>query len=277
MFVVMANISVLILTLNEQDNLADCLASCSWCDDVVVFDSLSNDRTVKIAQSLGARVEQRAFDNYAAQRSAALQTVTYRHDWVLMLDADERVAEDLATEMQQSVQQATPDITMFRMRRKDFFFGRWLRRSSGYPTWFGRLVRPGQVRIERSINEEYLTEGRIAALQSHLEHHPFNKGIEWWYARHNRYSSLEAQATLQERTESLQLANVLNSDPVVRRRALKRLVYRLPMRPMVVFLYLYIVRLGLFDGLPGLYFCAMRASYELMIDLKVAELQRRPQ
>ena len=87
----MSAISVLILTLNEEGNLADCIDSCGWSDDIVVFDSLSHDRTVEIARAKGARVFERRFDNYAAQRNAALTTVSYKHEWVLMVDADERV------------------------------------------------------------------------------------------------------------------------------------------------------------------------------------------
>ena len=270
----MAKVSVLILTLNEEINLADCLKSCAWCDDVVVFDSNSADRTAEIAKHYGARVVQRTFDSYAGQRMAALNTVAYKYPWVLMVDADERVPASLAQEIEQAIKRADEQTTIFRMRRKDFFFGRWLRRSSGYPTWFGRLVRIGRVRVEREVNEEYLTDGKIEHLQQHLEHFPFNKGITWWYERHNRYSSMEAVATATERSEPVQWQHLFRSDPIQRRRALKRLSYKLPGRPVVAFLYLYFIRLGIFDGIPGLYYCAMRASYEFMIALKVRELQR---
>jgi len=84
---------------------------------------------------------------------------------VLMVDADEHVPADLVAEMTQAVNSAGAETVMFRMRRKDYFLGRWLRRSSGYPSWFGRLVRPGRVRVERPINEEYIADGRIAHLQ----------------------------------------------------------------------------------------------------------------
>ncbi|MGD9842436.1 MAG: glycosyltransferase family 2 protein [Steroidobacteraceae bacterium] len=274
-FSCMTNISILILTLDEEANLTECLASCAWCDDIVVFDSHSTDRTVEIALAKGARVELRQFDNYAAQRNAALHSIQYRHNWVLMLDADERIPAALAEEIQHVIAKAAESTTLFRVRRKDHFFGRWLRRSSGYPTWFGRLVRPERVRVEREINEEFVTDGGIELLQQHLEHYPFSKGIAWWYERHNRYSSMEALATLTERNKPVQWSALLRSDPVLRRRSLKQLAYRLPARPLIVFLYLYVVRRGLLDGLPGLYYSTMRASYELMIDIKVRELRTR--
>jgi hypothetical protein len=161
------------------------------------------------------------------------------------------------------------------MRRRDHFLGRWLRRSSGYPTWFGRLVQPGRVRVERKVNEEYVTDEGVGLLQHHLDHYPFNKGIAWWFERHNRYSTMESLSMASELCEPLEWRSLLVNDPVARRRTLKRITYRLPGRPLIVFMYLYVVRLGLLDGLPGLYYSAMRASYEMMINLKTRELRAR--
>jgi len=271
----MASISVLILTLNEEVNLSECLDFCAWSDDIVVFDSFSTDRTPQIAARPGVRFFQRHFDNYAGQRNAALADVQYRHPWVLMVDADERTPADLVAEMTQAVAQADPDTVMFRMRRKDFFLGRWLRRSSGYPSWFGRLVRLGRVRIEREVNEEYIADGKIGQLKAHLLHFPFNRGIDYWYERHNRYSSMEAIAKVETHKLPLGLTSLFKRDPVDRRRVLKRLVYRMPWRPSIWFIYLYFFRLGFLDGRAGLAFSRMRASYEMIIDLKVLELERR--
>jgi glycosyltransferase involved in cell wall biosynthesis len=271
----MASISVLILTLNEEVNLADCISSCAWCDDIVVCDSFSSDRTCEIAASMGVRVVQRRFDNYGAQRNAALSEIPYKHPWVLMVDADERTPGDLVAEMAQAVANADAHTVMFRLRRKDFFLGRWLRRSSGYPTWFGRLVRLGGVRVDRQVNEEYIAAGKVGYLESHLLHYPFSKGVAYWYERHNRYSSMEALAKFDARTAPVSFKSLFVGDPVDRRRTLKQLAYRLPMRPSMVFLYLYIFRLGFQDGHAGFAFSRMRASYETMIDLKVLELERR--
>jgi glycosyltransferase involved in cell wall biosynthesis len=271
----MSGVSVLILTLNEEVNIADCIASCAWSDDIVVFDSFSTDRTAQLAQQAGARVIPRKFDNYAAQRNAALTGVEYRHPWVLMVDADERVPSELASEIGARIAAAGDDTVMFRMRRRDFFLGRWLRRSSGYPTWFGRLVRLGRVRVEREFNEEYIADGRVEHLQAHLDHYPFNKGIDYWFERHNRYSAMEAALCMDIRAQPIQAADLFSRDPTARRRALKQVAYRVPMRPLIVFLYLYVVRLGMLDGRAGFYFSRMRAAYEMLIDLKVTEIKRR--
>jgi glycosyltransferase involved in cell wall biosynthesis len=271
----MTGVSVLILTLNEELNIVDCIDSCAWSDDIVVFDSMSEDLTREFAAQRGARVLERRFDNYAAQRNAALATVQYKHPWVLMVDADERVGPGLAAEIATAIAAATEDMALFRMRRKDFFLGRWLRRSSGYPTWFGRLMRVGRVRVVREINEEFVTDGRIGHLNSHLHHFPFNRGIAHWFERHNKYSSMEAIATMNIRIQPIIPSTLFSNDPADRRRMWKRLVYRLPLRPLLIFLYLYVLRLGMLDGLAGFYFSRMRATYEMLIDLKVIEGRRR--
>jgi len=269
----MSSISVLILTLNEEVNLAECIDSCAWCDDIVVFDSHSTDRTREIAFEKGVRFLQRKFDDYAAQRNAALNEVHFKHPWVLMVDADERTPPELAEEMIRAVAVADADTAMFRMRRKDFFLGRWLKRSSGYPTWFGRLVRLGRVRVEREVNEEYVADGNAVHLQGHLLHYPFNRGVAHWYERHNRYSTLEALAKIRLQSSPLRLKPFLSGDPICRRRVLKQIAYRLPIRPSIWFLYLYVYRLGFLDGRAGLVFSRMRASYEMIIDIKVLELK----
>jgi glycosyltransferase involved in cell wall biosynthesis len=268
------SVSVLILTLDEETNLPGCLESVRWCDDVVVLDSFSRDLTPQIARAAGARFEQRAFDDYAAQRNHALHGITYKHDWVLMLDADERVPDELRAEMLAATAAAAADVTLFRMRRKDHLFGRWIRGSSGYPTWFGRLVRPARVKVERAINEEYHTDGTVGLLQSHLHHYPFNKGFAAWIQKHDRYSTLEAQLRLGEPGMNRE-ARLLARDPTERRRALKSLLYRMPARPFIVFCGVYFGKGGIVEGGAGLTFSLLRAWYEYMIDCKTLELRRR--
>jgi len=268
-------ISVLILTLNEEINLPGCLASVKWCDDIVVYDSYSTDRTIEIAKAAGARVFQRSFDNYANQRNAALTQVEYKHSWLLMLDADEQATPELVKEIHEIVNNKESSISLYHVRRKDMFFGKWLRHSSGYPTWFGRFFRVGKVRVERDINEEYHTDGKVGHLKTHYIHFPFNKGVAFWFERHNRYSSMEAAALLQDVQMTLAWRSSFSSDPVMRRKFLKQLAYRMPCRPVLVFCYLYLFKRGFLDGRSGLIYCILRSIYEYMIDIKVRELRRR--
>jgi len=266
-------ISVVILTLNEEANLPGCLHSLDWAEDIVVFDSFSTDRTIEIAQEYGVRVFQRKFDDYASQRNAALCAVNYKYPWVLMVDADERWPKEIYDEIVAAISKNS-EITLYHFRRKDMFMGRWLKRSSGYPTWFGRLVRLGSVSVNRAINEEYVTHGKKGYLKSHFIHFPFNKGIAFWIERHNRYSSMEAKALTAESRGKILLSRLLSSEPVARRKILKQIAYRVPFRPSLVFCYLFLFRLGFLDGVPGFVYCRMRAMYEYMIDLKVKELKR---
>ena len=267
--------SVIILTRDEAANIGDCIASIA-SDDIVVLDSHSIDDTCAIASASGARVFKRVFDNYAAQRNAALDLPGFRHPWVLMLDADERMTPALHSEIMERLRTVGPDIGMFRMRRQDMFLGRWLRRSSGYPTWFGRLLRLGSVRVEREINEEFCTSLGIGELENHIVHFPFNRGIAYWFERHNSYSTMEASVLAQERSRPIAWRDLLSRDPLARRKAAKQLAYRMPARPTLIFLYLYLVRGGFRDGRPGLLFCRMRALYEEMIDLKASVARYTP-
>jgi glycosyltransferase involved in cell wall biosynthesis len=241
---------------------------------VVVFDSFSTDGTEAIARRRGARFIQRRFDDYSSQRNAAL-AAGYRHPWVFMLDADERIDAALADEINAAAEAAAADTAIFYLRRKDMMFGKWLRRSTGYPSWFGRLIRVGKVRFDRAINERTIADGREGRLRGHMIHYPFNKGIDWWIARHNRYSTMEAQALVEEVSQPMDFGGIVSRDPVRRRAALKQLAFRLPCRPLLAFAYLYFIRLGMLDGAGGLRYCRMRRMYEYMIDLKVRELRRR--
>jgi glycosyltransferase involved in cell wall biosynthesis len=266
-------ISVLILTYNEEANLADCLNSVRWSDDVVVFDSFSGDETVAIAKAGGARVFQRTFDNYSAQREAARTTVTYKHPWVLALDADERVTEELRDEMLAAVRSNAPP-SAFRLRRKDYFMGRWIRHATLYPSWFLRLYRNDAIAYDGRIVHEYPTvNGATAELKGHLIHHSFNKGLGDWLHKHIDYAGLEARENLSELKEPLDWVGMVSSDPLRRRRALKRLSIRAPFRPSLRFLYTYVFRLGFLDGAPGFVYCRLMAIYEYAVVLRLRELK----
>jgi len=269
--------SVLILTLNEELNIERCIASLKNCNDIVILDSFSSDNTLNLANKYdNVRVYKRDFDNYANQRNYGLTDISYTNDWLLMLDADEVVPDELDEEIKNALNTVESNVCMFRMRRKDHFMGRWLKHSSGYPTWFGRLMRIGRVIIEREINEEYHTDGDVNYLNEHIYHYPFNKGVQEWFEKHNRYSSMEALEYYNKKTDLKTLqTKILNSDPVIRRAGLKQLIYSLPFRPLVMFLSLYFLRRGFLDGRAGFNFCVLRSFYEYMINCKKIELRRR--
>jgi len=260
-------ISTLILTYNEDANIADCIASLPWRGDVHVLDSQSTDSTADIAVSSGAIVTTRTFDGYASQRNAGL-SLPFQNEWIVMLDADERMTPELAADIEREISAAGSDVAMYRVRRRDIFMGRWLKRSSGYPTWFPRVFRRGHVTVEREINETYTSSGKALQLEGHLDHYPFNKGIDWWFERHNRYSAMEAKLLLAK--DGASAVPSRKGDPAARRAAAKAFAYSLPLRPYLIFVYLYLLRGGFLDGRPGWVFANMRLAYEIMIDAKVA-------
>lgn len=267
-------ISALVLTLNEEINIAACLETLSWCDDIVVFDSLSQDNTRAIAEAHGARVVTRPFDNWSAHQNWAVQNIEFRNPWVLYFDADERCPPDLRDEVLARARPEAPE-DAFRMRRKDHFMGRWLRHAQLYPTWFVRLFRPQRIRYERLVNPVAIVDGPTGELQGHIIHYPFSHGVTHWIARHNRYSDMEAQEAAKVRDESVSLSNVWSRDPTARRRALKDVFFKLPARPLVKFLYYYGWRRGFLDGHAGFTYASLQAMYEYMIACKSAELDRR--
>jgi glycosyltransferase involved in cell wall biosynthesis len=269
-------ISILILTKNEEEDLPGCLASVAWSDDVHVFDSFSTDQTVAIAEGCGAQVQQRVFDDYASHRNAALLTCRFRYPWVFLLDADERVTPRLAVEMQQLVQQtpAGDEIYGYRVQRRDFFWGRWLKHAQISPFYI-RLVRPEAARYTRAINEVIEVAGTVGDLHEPLDHYPFSKGISRWLQKHDVYSTMEAELIYrQQGLQRPEWSKALRSpDFHVRRLHQKAFFYRMPARPLIKWLYMTLVRGAFLDGSPGVTYATLQAFYEYMIVLKTRELR----
>ncbi|VGO21664.1 glycosyltransferase family 2 protein [Pontiella sulfatireligans] len=266
----MVPVSILILTKNEEINIERCIQSVAWSDDIVVFDSFSDDRTVEIAERLGARVIQRKFDNWSAHQNWGVENIKFKHSWVYYTDADEICDEQLQEELVR-LGVAGEGFSAFQVRRKDYFMGRWLKRSQLYPTWITRVFRPEKIRYERLVNPVVIVEGKTGLLQGHIIHYPFSHGVGHWFERHNKYSDMEAQDLIKEVVAEFHFSELFSRDAAVKRRAMKTLAYKMPGRPLLMFGYLYFVRLGLLDGLPGLRYSLMRSMYEYMIDLKVSE------
>jgi glycosyltransferase involved in cell wall biosynthesis len=267
-------ISVLILTKNEQHDLPGALASVAWSDDIHVFDSHSTDATVQIARAGGAQVHTRVFDDYATHRNAAL-ALDFTHPWIFLLDADERPTAELSAEMQRVVTEAPAHTAGFRLRRRDFLFGKWLKHAQLSP-YYIRLVRKGRAKYTRAINEVLEVDGPIAELLQPLDHYPFSKGIAHWIAKHNTYSTMEAELIYRE--QGLQHPKVWtalrDADFHTRRLHQKALFYRLPARPLIKWCYMMFVRGAVLDGAAGVAYATLQSIYEYMIVLKTREMRR---
>jgi glycosyltransferase involved in cell wall biosynthesis len=266
-------ISVLVLTKNEEQDLPGCLASVSWSDDVHVLDSMSTDRTIEIAREHGAQVTERAFDNWAAHQNWALANVPFRHPWVFYIDADERVTPALREAVLAAVEMPGEAVA-FRVERRDFFMGTWLRHVQ-VSAFYARLFRPERMRYERLVNPVSIPDGPVDTVHGYLDHFPFSKGISQWITRHNSYSTLEAQQIAANRKGqagfSLRAA-FFERDFHRRRYHQKELFYRLPGRPLAKFLLLYFVKRGFLDGRAGLTYSVLQAIYEYFIVLKTGDL-----
>lgn len=270
-------ISVLILTKNEEKDLPGCLESVAWCDDVHVLDSFSTDGTVEIADSAGAQVTQRQFDNWAAHQNWALANVPFKYPWVFYLDADERMSAELVQAVCAAA--AKPgECVAFRVQRRDFFRGTWLKHVQA-SSFYLRLFRPEKMRYERLVNPVSIADGLVGQVAGYLDHFPFSKGIGHWIERHNSYSSFEAEQILENRrsNRSFSVARAFTAKDFHERRFhQKELFYRLPARPLVKFLVLYVGKRGFLDGRAGFTYSVLQSMYEYMIVLKTDCASRTP-
>lgn len=266
-------ISVLILTRNEEKDLPGCLESVSWSDDIHVFDSYSEDGTAEIARSSGANFVQRRFDSYAAQRNAALTTLPFRYEWIFLPDADERPTAEMVTEMRRVAEGAPEQVAGYRVRRRDFLKGTWLKHAQMSP-WYIRLVRRGRGRYSREVNEVLEVDGAVGELASYLDHFPFSKGMAHWIAKHNAYSTMEARiiATGMGEQHGSWRAALFARDFHTRRVAQKALFYRMPGRPLIKWVYLMLIRGAVLDGRAGITYANLQAVYEYMIVVKTREM-----
>lgn len=264
--------SILILTLNEEDNIADCIDSVSWADDVVVLDSFSSDRTCEIAKAKGARVYQRAFDDFGSQRNYALDELEFKYDWVFHLDADERFNDDLKQECERMI--TLDEKSAYFVPNRIIFLGQWIKRCTQYPYPQVRLIKRGEVRFAKAGHgqKEDAAQRGVGHIDVAYDHYNFSKGIEDWIAKHNRYSSEEAR--LASAIARRPILECMSGDAMARKRALKSWFVRLPARPWIKFFYLYFVKLGFLDGYAGLVYCRLQMMYESMIAVKRAELSQ---
>jgi len=270
-------VTAIVLTHNEEANMRPCLSGLAQIDDVVLVDSGSRDATLDAARAIrpDVRIFDNPFEDFAQQRNWALDNAILKHDWVLFVDADEYSTPEFMDELERFVADPGDSVGAF-IAGKNYFLGTWLKWSTLYPSHQLRLLKRGEVRFEKSGHgQSEVTDGSLAYMREGWRHEAFSKGISQWIARHNRYTSEEAAEFKRLRGQSIVLRDLLNGDPVKRRRALKRLGARLPLRPVWLFLYLYVVRLGFLDGYPGWLYCCLVFSNMVATDAKVREFASR--
>ena len=259
-------ISVVILTLNEERNLAACLRTLPGVDDIHVLDSGSTDRTAEIARAHGARVTINAFQNFAQQRNHAHDHLPFRHPWVFHLDADERMTPALLAELRTvaAAQSARREADGFWVAPRMLWQGHWVPRCTDFPAWQARFCHVPTFRfVEKGHGQREAAGLRLAYLKNNYEHDMSASGVEDWLAKHRRYARHEAEAWFAARRPfGDELRTLFSTDALARRRALKSLSYRLPARPFARLVYQYILRGGFLDGAAGWRYCRLLARYE---------------
>ena len=270
------NISVLIITYNESSNIESCIKALDWTDDIIVLDSFSSDLTCDIALKLGARIYKNKFVHFSDQRNYGLNNINFKYDWVLHLDADEIVTPELYKEMIEVIKKnkLKNDYDAFQISSKMIFFGKWIKYSSMYPVYQVRLGHKYKLRFKRDGHGQYedMPFSRIGTLNEPYIHHSFSKGISNWIEKHNHYSEDEAKVIIDFEKEKINLSNLISKNKTSRRRVLKKISYYLPLRPTLKFLLIYLFNLGFLDGYRGFIYCKLISFYELMIMLKVKEI-----
>ncbi len=270
-------ITVIVLTYNEEINLPHCLESIKdWVSDIIVVDSGSTDKTRDVAKQYGARVEERAFKNQAEQFNWAIDTLPIRTEWILRLDADERMTEKVWAELAGLLPQATSEVGGFLMKRRVYFMGRWIRHGGYYPTWFLRLIRRGAARYEEREVDEHMTllRGRVQKLEHDFIDQNL-KDLSWWIKKQNNYSTREAAERLKG-AGGKRLVKIQGQ--AGRKRTFKNLYLKLPLfwRSFFYFKYRYIFRLGFLDGKEGLIFHFLQGCWhQFLIDAKIYESQEK--
>ncbi len=226
-----------VLTLNEERNVGDCLASLSWTDSQVVFDSFSTDGTVALSQQAGARVIQHPFEDYAQQRNAAIDHVDA--DWIFFVDADERATPKLAVEVRRVIAER-PEVG-WSVPRHNYIFGRLTLGCGWYPDYQFRLFRRGYARWERPVHEVAIVDGAQANLENPLIHYNYDDLADFT-SRQTKYSDIDAA--------------------ILRRQGVRPSVYTPLTQAWRQFWWRFVQLRGIRDGLHGLWLSLLMAYYE---------------
>ncbi|ABA23480.1 Glycosyl transferase, family 2 [Trichormus variabilis ATCC 29413] len=279
-------VSVLIPAKNEQANLPACLDSLQRADEIFIVDSQSTDKSIEIAKNYGANLVQFYFNGrWPKKKNWSLDNLPFRNEWVLIVDCDERIPNELWDEIAQVIK--TEEYTGYYLNRRVFFLGKWIRYGGKYPDWNLRLFKHKLGRYENlhtedvantgdnEVHEHVVMQGKVGYLKEDMLHEDF-RDIYHWLERHNRYSNWEARVyynliTGQDDRDTIG-ANLFG-EAVQRKRFLKRVWVRLPFKPLLRFILFYVIRLGFLDGRAGYIYGRLLSQYEYQIGVKLYELR----
>jgi len=244
-------ISVIVISYNEKDNIEKCLESVRWADELIVVDSGSRDETVKLAECYTKKVFRHSWQGYSKQKNFAISKA--RNEWILSLDADEVLSEELASEIKNIV---VSPYEGYYLPRKAFFMNRWIKHCGWYPDRQLRLFRKGKgfFNEREQIHEGLVLKGKAGTLQNELLHYSY-KNIGQYFSQLNKYTELAAQGKASAGKTSGVAKILLN--------------------PPATFLKMYVLKLGFLDGLAGFCICALSAFYNFVKYTKLWEIKRK--
>lgn len=264
-------ISIIILTLNEQQDLPGCLDSLEWADDIHVVDSGSTDKTLDIANDINAKTYYNKFTGFGDQRNWSLKNCNLKYDWILFLDADERSTPAFKNSLIANINSASSRTIGFYLCSKTILSGTWLRYSDNFPKWQFRLLQrdkgsfinaghgqkeSGDVNFIKYINEPYI-------------HLAFSKGWKYWHEKHKQYAIKDAK----QATEcKVPFAAIFSTSSSQRNLAIKYFARKIPGWPYIRFLITYLFQRGFMDGKYGFFYCRKILWYEKRIHKEIKKI-----
>ena len=267
-------VSVIILTFNEEKNIEDCLRSVQeWAGEIFVVDSHSTDRTVEIAKKYTDKIYQHSFEDYSKQRNWTQDNCQIANEWILHLDADERITKALAHELKNVFLNINDDVGGFLIKKRVIFLGRWIKHGA-HSAYRLTLFRKNKGRCEkRKYDQHFVCSGKTLKLRHDIAEEN-NISIAEWIERHNRWSSLEAEQIFSGE-KNREVKEKIFGTPIEKRRWLKNKVFiKLPLfiRSLLYFIYRYFLRLGFLDGKEGLIFHFLQGFwFRFLVDAKIYE------
>ena len=248
-----STVACIVITKNEEQNIADCLASARWADELIVVDAESADKTVELAHASGAKVFVRPWPGFGLQKNFGMAQAS--SDWILILDADERVTEELRDEVRACLDRWQPSAPVAcRIPRRNFFYGAWVRRAGVYPDYQVRLFRRGSAQYNNvAVHENLLVEGAIGTLGGPLDHYT-ERRIQDHFKKFSLYTTLAAQ----EKAKRVRTVRWID----------------LAFRPLVVLVKTYVLKQGFRDGVRGLIVCVFASMYTFVKYAKLWDATR---
>lgn len=277
-------LSVIVPARNESRNLPRCLESLRGVGEVYVIDSGSADNTADIARAHGAKVIQFRYQGgWPKKRQWAMDSLTFAHDWIFLVDADEALTSELAEEIKRAIKD--PRFDGYYVGLRMFFLGRPLRHSSasfyklslfrkGKGHFECRLKGQDTSMCDMEVHEHVVIEGRASRLKNPLIHHNV-ESLSRYIQKHDEYANWEARVWLEGHTNSGELPPALFASQAQRRRWLRKKIFGLPGSPFLFFIYKYFLRFGFLDGIPGLIYCGFQGTQFFHIKAKIYELRTR--